>query len=170
MFLPAAKPRRSMDDKMTVGGGEDQIRIGLPGKLCERGWGFVWICLLGKFCDSQINFHYLFCRRYIGPLFSWISLTHFFGFIKFIKWLIVSTNDALTMEYLINAGRRASASRTIVRGLGRSAVSRRRLVARPWRRISGREKSGLWRRPGPSELSKCINSSNLFFSIKSHNY
>ena len=37
-FLPAAKPPRSMDHKITVGG--------------ERG-GWVLICLLGKFCEMR---------------------------------------------------------------------------------------------------------------------
>ena len=45
-FLPAAKPRRSMDHKITVGG--------------RRG-GRVLICLLGKFCEM---------KRRIGVTFS----------------------------------------------------------------------------------------------------
>ena len=44
-FLPAAKPRRSMDDKKSVGGGV-----------------VVHICLLGKFCENLVKEDEVCCK------------------------------------------------------------------------------------------------------------
>lgn len=54
MFLPAAKPRRSMDDILVVGG---------------EGGVVVVFCLLGKFCKNLVSEEEVWCE-----IVSWENL------------------------------------------------------------------------------------------------
>ena len=80
-FLPAAKPRRSMDHKITVGGRGGRVLICLHGKFCEmRGrigvrfspWKILQIVFKFEVKSAMLAFmahiHCPCCRRSIGPL------------------------------------------------------------------------------------------------------